>query len=158
MELKTITAPELLKAVQSGKLFFSKLKRNPEQAAVFRKYGGAEKTAELIRQGSSDVFFDNRALCMTNEYLIDRNTPETFLLLKDALAAYGEVHGGGEYLIVHDRWGERLRYPFSAGQKQIFRLSILIDKIKRAAPNCRTSHRPEDLEYVRQHTVPLGTE
>ena len=109
MELKTITAAELLAAVQSGKLFFSKLKRHPEQASVFRKYGGPEKTAELIRQGSSDVFFDNRALCMTNEYLIDRDAPETFLLLKDALAAYGEMRGGGEYLVVHDRWGELLR-------------------------------------------------
>ena len=155
MELKTITAPELLAAVQRGKLFFSKLKRHPEQASVFRKYGGPEKTAELIRKGSSDVFFDNRALCMTNEYLIDRNAPETFLLLQDALAAYGEMRGGGEYLIVHDCWGEQLRYPFSVGQKQVFRLSILTDKIRRAAPDCRTSHRPEDLEYVRKHTVPL---
>ena len=155
MELKTITAAELLAAVQSGKLFFSKLKRHPEQASVFRKYGGPEKTAELIRQGRSDVFFDNRALCMTNEYLIDRDAPETFLLLKDALAAYGEMRGGGEYLVVHDRWGEQLRYPFSVGQKQVFKLGILIDKIRRAAPDCRTSHRPEDLEYVRKHTVPL---
>lgn len=155
MELKTVTAEELLETIAGGKHFFSKLKRHPEQASVFRKYGSPEQTAALIRAGSGDIFFDNRALCMTNEYLLDRNAPETFLLLKDALAAYGEMRRGGEYLIVHDRWGERLCYPFSAGQKQVFRLSILIDKIKRAVPSCRTAHLPEDLEYVRRHITPL---
>ena len=156
MDIKTVTTEELLQGIrQQQSLFAFRLRRHPEQARVFRKYGAPEKTAEMIRQGSSDIFFDNQTFCMTGSYLLDRTAPDSLLLLTDVLAAYPEMRSKGEYLIVHDRWGDVFAYPFAVGQKQVFRIGILIDKIKKASPGCRTGHRPEDLEYVRQQAEKL---
>lgn len=155
MEIKTVTAEALLEAIRSGQSIFSRLRRHPEAARVFRKYGTPEETAALIRAGSHDIFFDNGTLCMTSEFLLDRSAPAHLLRLQDVLAAYGELRGKDEYLVVHDRWGDVFRYPFAVGQKQVFKIGILIDKIQKASPSCRKSHRAEDLEYVRQHTEAL---
>lgn len=156
MDIKTVTASELLTEIRSGQSLFSiRLRRHPEQARVFRKYGTPEKVAALLRQGSKAVFFDNGALCMTESYLLNRTAPEQLVLLTDVLAVYSELRGKEEYLVVHDRWGDVFRYPFAVGQKQVFRIGILADKIKKAAPACRTKHRPEDMEYIGQHTEPL---
>lgn len=159
MDIQTITAAQLTDAIRSGAgLLAFRLRKHPEQARVFRKYGTPEQTAERIRTGSSDIFFDNGTTVMTNDYLLSREAPETFVMLADVLAVYPEMRSKGEYLVVHDRWGDEFRYPFAVGQKQVFRIGILIDKIKKAAPGCRTGHRPEDLEYARQHTEPLPAE
>ena len=156
MDIKTVTAEELLQSIRNSQSFFSlRLRKHPEQARVFRKYGTPEETAAFIREGSGDTFFNNGSMCMTGTYLLDCNTPESLLKLSDIRAAYPEKRGKDEYLVVHDRWGDMFRYPFSAGTKQVFRIGILIDKIKKAAPECRTSHRPEDLEYLRQQAEKL---
>lgn len=155
MDIKAMTAEALLEGIRSGQSIFSRLRRHPEGARVFRKYGTPEEAAALIRTGSRDIFFDNGTLCMTEDFLFDRSAPEHLLRLKDVLAAYGELRGKDEYLVVHDRWGDVFRYPFAVGQKQVFKIGILTDKIKKASPACRTSHRAEDMEYVRQHTEAL---
>ena len=156
MELKTVTAEELLQTIRQGQpLFALRLRKHPEQARIFRKYGAPEAVAAMLRDGSKDVFFDNGTMCMTGSFLIDKGNPESFLKLGDILAVYPELRSKGEYLVVHDRWGDMYRYPFAVGSKQVFRIGILIDKIKKASPGCRTAHRPEDLEYVRQQAEPL---
>ena len=156
MDIKTVTAEELLQTIRQKQSFFSlRLRKHPEQARIFRKYGPPEETAALLRAGSSDVFFDNGTMCMTGTYLLDRDEPESLMKLSDIRAAYPEMRGKGEYLVVHDRWGDMFRYPFAVGSKQVFKIGILIDKIRKAAPQCRTSHRPEDLEYIRQQAEKL---
>ena len=66
MDIKTVSAEELLQSIRQKQSFFSmRLRKHPEQARVFRKYGPPEQVAALLREGSGDVFFDNGTMCMT---------------------------------------------------------------------------------------------
>ena len=79
MELKTVTAEELLQTIRQGQPFFAlRLRKHPEQARIFRKYGAPEAVAAMLRDGSKDVFFDNGTMCMTGSFLIDKGNPESF--------------------------------------------------------------------------------
>ena len=132
------------------------LRLRPEQADVFCKYGEPDAVAEKLRAGSSDIFFDNGRLVVTEQYLFDREKPEALLFFPHALAVYPDgITGKEEHLIVYDKWGQKLCYPFSNGKQQIIKISTLTDKIRRHAPDCRCGRRPEDLEYVRAHQTPL---
>lgn len=129
---------------------------HPERADVFRKYGTPDEIAERIRDGSNDIFFDNGRLVCTEQYLLDKEKPETLLFFPHALNTYPDgVRGREERLIVYDSWGQKLCYPFTNGKQQVFRIDILTDKIRKLSPECRNGHRPEDLEYVRQHAKKL---
>ena len=131
-------------------------KLHPERADVFRKYGTPDEIAERIRAGSGTVFFDNGRLVITEQYLLDTEKPETLLFFPHALNAYPDgVQGKEEQLIVYDSWGQKLCYPFTNGKQQVIRIGTLTDKIRKHAPECRSGHRPEDMEYVRQHQKPL---
>lgn len=127
---------------------------HPENADVFRKYGTPETVAEILRKGSSDVFFDNGRLVVTEQYMLDISDPETLLIFPNALTVYPDgVQGKEEYLVVYDKWGKKLRYPFTNGKQQVMKSVILIDKVRKNAPGCRCGHRPEDMEYVRKNQI-----
>ena len=129
---------------------------HPERAEVFRKYGAPDTVAERIRNGSEDVFFQNGRLVVTEQYLLDTERPETLLFFPHALTVYPDgVKGREEYLIVYDSWGRKLRYPYTNGKQQVMKADILTDKIRKHAPGCRSGHRPEDMDYVKQHQQPL---
>lgn len=129
---------------------------HPEQADVFRKYGEPDAVAEKLRAGSGSIFFDNGRAVFTEQYALDRERPENLLFYPETLNVYPDgVSGKEEMLIVYDTWGQKLRFPFTNGKKQVFRIGVLTDKIRRNAPGCRNGHRSEDLDYVRQHQKPL---
>lgn len=130
---------------------------HPESADVFRKYGTPDTVAARIRSGSSEVFFDNGRLLVTEEYMLDRQNLEMLLFYPNALTAYSDgVQGKDEYLIVYDKWGQQLRFPFTNGQQQIMKITILIDKVRKLSPACRGNRHSADMEYVRKHQIPLS--
>ncbi len=138
MEIKQVTGAELLSAIRNsaGLLDFAK-KRHPEQAEVFRKYGTPDEVAARICSGMAEIFFENQHMCMTEQFLLEKNDPDSLLLLKDICKAYPMKSGEKEYLMAEDASGRKYRYSFAVGQKQVFRIGILLDKIRKAAPNCR---------------------
>lgn len=129
--------------------------RNPAQSRLFRKYGSPDAVARMIADGSRNIFFENGKMVMTGEWILNTGNPESFMRLEHALLAFPDVRKGGEYLIVQDCWGNAYAYPFAVGQSQVIKINVITDKIKRAAPECRIGHRPEDLEYAKSHRIPL---
>lgn len=129
---------------------------HPESADVFRKYGTPDAVAERLCQGGSEVFFDNGRLLVTEQYLLDREDPEMLLFYPNALTVYPDgVQGKDESLIVFDKWGQKLRFPFTNEQKQIVKIDILKDKVRKQSPNCRSGCHSADMEYVRQNQISL---
>lgn len=129
---------------------------HPERADVFLKYGDPESVAARIRSSSEDIFFQNGRLIVTDQFLLDTERPDMLLFFPHALTVYPDgVQGKEEYLVVYDSWGQKLRFPFTNGRQQVFKIDMLTDKIRRHAPGCRCGHRPEDLDYVRQQKRPL---
>lgn len=124
-------------------------------ARVFLKYGDADRLAEIIAEGAKDIFFQNKKTVMTQNYLMMPENPESFVLLERIVLAFPEMRGQEEYLTVQDCWGDSFRYPFSAGQKQVFRIQVLLDKIERSAKACRIGHKPEDIAFAREQRIPL---
>ena len=129
---------------------------HPEQADIFRKYGTPEQVAARIRNGSGDVFFGNGRTVVTEDYVLDTEKPDTLLFYPHALLVYPDgVQGKEETLVIYDEWGKKLRYPFTNGKQQVIRIGTLSDKIRRHNPKCRSGHRPEDLDYVKQNRITI---
>lgn len=124
-------------------------------ARIFQKYGEPDELAGMIAEGAKDIFFQNGKTVMTQTYLMMPENPESFMLLERVVLAFSEMRGQEEYLTVQDCWGDSFRYPFSAGQKQVFKIQILLDKIESSAKECRIGHKPEDIAFARAHTIPL---
>ena len=98
---------------------------------------------------------ENGKVIVTEEWILDTENPESLMRLECALLAFPDMRGQGEYLAVQDCWGDAFAYPFAVGQQQVIKISVITDKIKRAAPECRIGHRPEDLAYAKAHRIPL---
>ena len=150
------TANDVIAAIRRYRMMHVRLLQgNIPKARVFLKYGEPDVLAQMIAEGAKDIFFQNGKTVMTQNYLMMPENPESFILLKHAVLAYGEVRGGSEYLVVQDCWGEMFRYPYSAGQKQVFKIQILLDKIESTAKGCRIGNTPENLAYARSRRIPL---
>ena len=141
MELATVTGEEILQAVRAKHPLSLGLRLHPERAAVFQRYGKPEAVAALIRGGMNEVFFENRQMCMTERYMMEKDDPDSLLLFKDIHKAYPMKFGEKEYLMAEDEAGAKYRYSFAVGQKQVFKISILLDKIRKAAPHCHVKDR-----------------
>lgn len=129
--------------------------QNPAQSRLFRKYGSPDAVARMIADGSREIFFENGKMIVTGEWIMNTENPESFMRLERALLAFPDVRRNGEYLVVQDCFGNAYTYPFAVGQSQVIKISVITDKIKRAAPECRIGHRPEDLAYAKSHRIPL---
>ncbi len=133
---------------------------HPERCAVFRKYGSPAAVAEMLSKESGSVFFENRYMQMTEHWLMRKDDPESLMRFEWILLV-SLRHSGtlplprGKFLAAHDCWGFRCIYPFSAGERQIFKPEILLDKIKKKAPGCRIGSAPQYRRYVREHRRPL---
>ena len=150
------TAKDVVAAIRKYRMTHVRLlQAGIPKARVFQKYGAPEKVAASIANGAKNIFFQNTKMVMTQDYVLMPENPETFLMLKDILLAYSFVSRDQEYLYVKDRWGDAYRYPFSAGQKQVFRIAILLDKIEHSAPECRIGNTPENNAYAKQKAIPL---
>ena len=56
------------------------------------------------------------------------------LFFPHALTVYPDgVQGKEEYLVVYDSWGQKLRFPFTNGRQQVFKIDMLTDTIRRHA-------------------------
>lgn len=141
-ELQNITAEALLQAVKAKHPLSVSMRLHPERADVFQRYGTPERVAEMIRSGMTEIFFENRQMCMTERFLLEMDDPDSFLLLTDIRRAYPMKYGDKEYLMAEDANGKKYRYSFAVGQKQVFKITILLDKIRKASPESRIKDRP----------------
>lgn len=150
------TAEDLLAAIRTyRRTHLRLLSAGIANARVFLKYGDPAETAGIISEGAKDIFFQNGRTVMTQTYLMMPENPESLVLLERIVLAYAETRGKDEYLTVQDCWGDVFRYPFSAGQRQVFKIQILLDKIENSAKNCRIGHKPEDIAFAKEHSIPL---
>lgn len=140
--LQNITGAALLDAVKAKHPLSVSLRLHPEKAAVFQHYGTPDAVAAMIREGAADVFFENAQMCMTERYLLEKDDPDSFLLLSDIRKAYPMKYGAKEYLMTEDASGTKYRYSFAVGQKQLFKITVLLDKIRKASPQSSVKDRP----------------
>lgn len=131
----------------------------PEKCGLFRKYGTPDAVAEMLNgTGGQMRVFDNGQTLLNAELLVNRDSPESLLLLPDARLAYSQrqvllFQGARETLTVHDRWGDCFRYPVS-GKGQFFRANVLLDRLAQQ-PDCRIGNTPQNHRYAKDKKEPL---
>lgn len=137
-----------------------KMAFHTEKATVFRKYGDPDEIADRINSGLENILLEQRAVIVTEEYILLRKHYETFVPLTDIMLMYRKEHRTNGILdsvalVVHDRYGEQYEYPFSLKKNSAGDMDYVAGEIRKRVPDCIVGYNPVNLAYVKEHRKPI---
>ena len=132
----------------------NKIAAEPENCALFRKYGSPETIAARIAEESAEPVLSEKGTLLCRSFIMKQNDFESYVPLDQALLVYRKEHRtngikDGVYLVVHDVFGEKFEYPFKLRKKFEADMQAVMADIANRSQQCAVGYSQQNLQYAK---------